>query len=218
MAENMAMARHPRKLGIDGLVSEIVKMATPGAVTLIAVAGPPGSGKSTLAATLCDHIGDMCCVIPMDGFHLDNVTLTTRGMLSSKGAPETFDLAGFGALIDGLKTGTVTRFPTFDRDMDSVVEDGGVLPDSALILLFEGNYLLFDEPGWSDLADRWDASVWIEVSPEVLEDRLTRRWLDQGMTREQAVARAHGNDLVNARRVTQKALPSTWVIGDRPED
>lgn len=214
MVESMAMARHPQKLGIDGLVSEIVKMATPGAVTLIAVAGPPGSGKSTLAATLCDQIGDMCCVIPMDGFHLDNVTLTARGMLSSKGAPETFDLAGFSALIDGLENGTVTRFPTFDRDMDSVVEDGGVLPDSASILLFEGNYLLFDEPGWSDLAARWDASVWIEVSPDVLEDRLTQRWLDQGMTTEQAVARAHGNDLVNARRVMRNALPSTWVVGD----
>ena len=209
-----AMAKYPHKLDIDGLVSEIATMARPGAVTLIAVAGPPGSGKSTLATTLCDRIGDMCCVIPMDGFHLDNVTLTARGMLSSKGAPETFDLAGFGALIDELENGTATRFPTFDRDMDSVVEDGGVLPDSASILLFEGNYLLFDEPGWSDLADRWDASVWLEVSPEVLEDRLTRRWLDQGMTRQQALARARGNDLVNVRRVTQKALPSTWVVGN----
>ena len=64
----------------------------------------------------------------MDGFHLDNATLEARGLLSVKGAPETFDLAGFKDLIDALVSGATTGFPTFDRDLDSVVAGGEIFP------------------------------------------------------------------------------------------
>jgi fructokinase len=148
----------------------------------------------------------------MDGFHLDNATLEARGLLSVKGAPETFDLVGFKRLINGLQSGAAKSFPTFDRDADSVVENGGSLSDEVSVLLFEGNYLLFDEGGWTDLADGWDASIWLEVPADVLQERLTRRWLDQGMSMEAALARARMNDLVNARRVIDKALPATWIV------
>ena len=180
----------------------------------VAIAGPPGCGKSTLAAALAEKIGSCCCVIPMDGFHLDNATLGVRGLLSVKGAPETFDLAGFKTLIDALQSGVANFFPTFDRDADSVVENGGSLPDEVSVLLFEGNYLLFDEDGWADLADGWDASIWLEVPEDILQERLTRRWLDQGMSKQAALARAQMNDLVNARRVIDKALPATWTASN----
>jgi pantothenate kinase len=199
---------------IDRLVSEIAALADRGGMAAVAIAGPPGSGKSTIAANLRVRIGARCCVVPMDGFHLDNDTLAARGLLSVKGAPDTFDLAGFTRLVDDLKSGVVRHFPTFDRDADSVVERGGVVPDGASMLLFEGNYLLFDEDGWADLAGRWDASLWLEVPEDVLEDRLTRRWIDQGMSKQDALARAQMNDLANARRVIQKALPATWVVAN----
>ena len=199
---------------IDRLVSEIAALADRGGMAAVAIAGPPGSGKSTIAANLRVRIGACCCVVPMDGFHLDNDTLAARGLLSVKGAPDTFDLAGFTRLVDDLKSGAVRHFPTFDRDADSVVERGGVVPDEASMLLFEGNYLLFDEDGWADLAGRWDAGLWLEVPEDVLEDRLTRRWIDKGMSKQDALARAQMNDLANARRVIQKALPATWVVAN----
>jgi len=69
-----------------------------GARTLVAIAGPPGAGKSTLAAELCPVINDAgtrCCVVPMDGFHLDNRVLTELGLLNRKGSVQTFDANGF---------------------------------------------------------------------------------------------------------------------------
>ena len=65
----------------------------------------------------------------MDGFHLDNATLEARRLLSVKGARETFDLAGFKDLIDALVSEATSSFPTFDRDLDSVVAGGGSLPE-----------------------------------------------------------------------------------------
>ena len=86
------------------------------------------------------------------------------------------------------------------------------MPDDLSVLLFEGNYLLFDEPGWAGLANRWDASIWLDVQDEILETRLVERWLDQGMPAKEARERVQMNDLVNARRVVDKALPATWSI------
>lgn len=214
MAEKMSNGARSQGADIDRIASDILALAGGGGMTAIAIAGPPGSGKSTIAERLSMRMGECCCVVPMDGFHLDNDTLAARGLLPVKGAPETFDMAGFKDLVEALKSGVVTHFPTFDRDIDSVVANGGSLPDGVSVLLFEGSYLLFDEDGWADLAGRWDASLWLEVPEDVLEDRLTRRWLDQGMSNEDALARAQMNDLVNARRVTRRALPATWVVAN----
>jgi pantothenate kinase len=180
---------------------------------LVALAGPPGSGKSTLAAELASQIRLSCCVVPMDGFHLDNETLSARGLLHKKGAPESFDLQGFIQLIAALRLGKEDRFPTFDRDADCVIQGSGKVPAGARILIIEGNYLLFDEPGWVELANEWDASVWIDVSEAVLEDRLIQRWIDQGMPRNAARERARRNDMPNALRIQNHALPSTWTVG-----
>ena len=96
--------------------------------------------------------------------------------------------------------------------MDSVIENAGSVPDDLSVLMFEGNYLLFDEPGWARLADRWDASIWLDVPDETLKARLVKRWLDQGMPAKKARERAQMNDLVNARRVVDRALPATWSM------
>ena len=184
------------------------------AVSMLAIAGAPGSGKSSVAVELAKQIDMACCIIPMDGFHLDNETLMARGLLSAKGAPETFDLAGFHALIEKLQTGETNQFPIFDRDKDRTIENGGSVPDGTTMLLFEGNYLLFDQAGWRDLAAKWDASLWLDVPEAVLEQRLIRRWLDQGMGEDKARERAHSNDLVNAKQVLAKALPANWVLAN----
>ena len=208
----MIFPMHSTRTNLDQVAHHIRAMATPPTRRLIAIAGPPGSGKSTLAEAIAHKLGEMSIVVPMDGFHLDNVILEERGMLASKGAPETFDHAGFAKLIDALKAGTASRFPTFDRDRDCVIEDGGLVPDEASVLLIEGNYLLFDEPEWAGLAKKWDASIWLDVPEPVLEDRLIQRWLDQGMPQDLAIKRAQSNDMVNALRVQSRALPATWIL------
>ena len=61
------------------MAAEIAALVTPAKILTVAIAGPPGSGKSTLAADLARRIGPSCCLVPMDGFHLDNATLSARG-------------------------------------------------------------------------------------------------------------------------------------------
>ena len=199
---------------ISRIASEILLLSPVDSLLAVAVAGPPGSGKSTFSAALAAHIGPSCCVVPMDGFHMDNSVLQDRGLLSRKGAPETFDRSGFNQLVDKLKCGEVTMFPTFNRDSDSVVAAGGYVPAGTSVLLFEGNYLLFDTAGWRDLSAKWDASIWLDVLPDVLEARLVQRWRDLGMSESDATTRAQTNDLPNARHVIEKALPAKWIISN----
>ena len=74
-----------------------------GARKLIAIAGPPGSGKSTVSAALFTALeakGRAAAVVPMDGYHLDNTLLVQRGLLDRKGAPASFDAAGFVHLVE----------------------------------------------------------------------------------------------------------------------
>ena len=197
------------------LASEIEKLAAGQARVLIAIAGAPGSGKSTFAEHLSGYLGKKASVIPMDGFHLDNSVLEAKGLLSVKGAPQTFDCAGFAGLVSGMKEGTIEKFPTFDRALDKVIPEGGQLSKEASILLFEGNYLLCDLPGWAGLADMWDAGIWLDVPIDILRTRLVRRWRDHGLSDREAIKRAEENDLKNARQVLAHALPARWVISQK---
>ena len=79
---------------VDRIFCRIQLLARSNRRTLIAIGGPPASGKSTLAETLQERLNEQsmpCGLVPMDGFHLDNEILNARGLLSRKGAPETFD-------------------------------------------------------------------------------------------------------------------------------
>lgn len=182
---------------------------------LLAVAGPPASGKSTLAAALAGALtaaGHKACLVPMDGFHLDNRLLQARGLLPRKGAPETFDAAGFIALMTRLTHEPHLVFPLFDRARDLAVAGAGeVTPDTGIAVV-EGNYLLFDEAPWSRLAHLWHASLFLDLPPEILRARLVTRWLDHGLTPDAALTRAEANDLPNARRILARRLPADLTL------
>lgn len=171
---------------------------------LIAVAGPPASGKTTLAHTLHEKLvahGLPAGLLAMDGFHLDNAILERRSLLSRKGAPETFDLDGFAALLERVHRGDPVIAPTFDRKLDKSIAGVFEISEDTSIIVVEGNYLLLDEPGWRDLRRFWDDVVFLDVPEAVLEERLLQRWRDHGLSDDAARSRAEGNDLPNARRI-----------------
>ena len=85
---------------------------------IVAIAGPPGAGKSTLATDLAERIGEGARVVPMDGFHLDDAVLNARGLRHRKGAPETFDAAGFLHLLQRLRAEEEVAIPIFDRTLE----------------------------------------------------------------------------------------------------
>jgi pantothenate kinase len=70
---------------------------------LLGITGPPGAGKSTISAELLAELGNSAVTVPMDGFHYSNAVLRSLGRESRKGAPDTFDVGGYVALLDRLR-------------------------------------------------------------------------------------------------------------------
>jgi len=198
------------KEAIDRIMAAVAAQEGPGRV-LVAIAGPPGAGKSTTAEALAAQI-EGAVVVPMDGFHLDNAVLAARGLLARKGAPETFDMAGFATMVSRLRGQDEVVIPVFDRSRDIAVAGARVIGPEARVLLIEGNYLLLDEAPWCDLASFWDVTIAIDVPIAVLEARLTQRWLDHGLDADAARARAMGNDIPNARRVVAGSTPADVIL------
>lgn len=185
--------------------------ATQGRV-LVGIAGAPGAGKSTLAAALVDRLGAQAALVPMDGFHLDNAILDARGRRFAKGSPDTFDAAGFEALLLRLKAGGEVIVPVFDRDLDVSRGSARVVPPDAQIIVAEGNYLLLRDAPWDRLRDLWDLTMFLDVPPDELERRLIARWHHYGLSDEAARRRAFDNDVPNARIVIERSVAADIVI------
>ena len=194
----------PKIHGMSGLVASILNAPQQGQRRVVAIAGPPGSGKSTIAKALVPLVGQagaIAQVVPMDGFHLDNSILLERNLIDVKGSPGTFDVRGFAELISRLGNEPEIIFPKFDRDKDLAIAGSGFVSEECDLVLVEGNYLLLDAPFWRDLWKYWDFSVFLDVEPKLLQERLMQRWLDQGLSLDQAKKRVNDNDLVNLKTV-----------------
>lgn len=179
---------------------------------LVGLAGPPGAGKSTLSAAVVAELGAGARVVPMDGFHLDDIVLNARGLRHRKGAPETFDVRGFLHLLDRLREEDEVAIPIFDRSIEiSRAAADVVMPDDR-ILVVEGNWLLLDDGPWRDCAACFDLTVMLEVPEQELVRRLMDRWAHHGKSPEAARAWIEGNDLPNIRRVLQGSRPAEVVI------
>ncbi len=189
--------------------------AAAGQRRLIALAGPPASGKSTTAKALVARLnggGTKAILIPMDGFHLDNRILKDRGLMDRKGAPETFDADGFVHSMRRLRNETDVILPDFDRDSDISVAGAIAVDARHTIAVVEGNYLCFSGMPWHGLQQLWHLSVYFDVPRPVLEERLMRRWLEQGLTSEAARRKTQENDLVNADRVAVERVECDLVL------
>lgn len=199
----------PEELAV--LIRQAAQEKGPGRF-VAALAGPPGAGKSTLAGALVTALGTGARVVPMDGFHLDNAVLTSRGLLARKGCPESFDAAGFVHLMRRLCTEDVVVIPTFDRGLDLARAGGDVVRAEDRILVVEGNYLLLEASPWSEARAFYDLTIALDVPEAELERRLIQRWLHHGLAPADARARALSNDIPNAHRVVRDSLPAAITL------
>jgi len=183
--------------------------------SLVAIAGAPGSGKSTLAEELSRRLTAqkaVNCVVPMDGFHLDNSIIEARSLLQRKGAPETFDAPGFVRLVKALSVREEVYAPVFDRPRDiSIAGAVPILPDCPIIII-EGNYLLLDEAPWRDLQQYWDVTAFLDVPMPELRARLIQRWLTLNYSRAVATRRAESNDIPNAQRIYDNLIGADFTL------
>ncbi|WP_427025376.1 nucleoside triphosphate hydrolase [Aureimonas ureilytica] len=185
---------------------------------IVAIAGSPGSGKSTTAESLKERLNarrpGVADILPMDGYHLDDLVLNARGHRPRKGAPHTFDLDGFRAMLERLRAddGREVAVPVFDRAIEIARAGARIIAPDVRIILAEGNYLLLDEPGWRDLGALFDLTIMIEASEDVLIERLTQRWLGYDYTPDALVEKLEGNDLPNMRLVLSNSRPADIAI------
>lgn len=183
---------------------------------IVAIAGPPGAGKSAFAEALLPLLPEgSAATVPMDGFHYDNAVLDRLGLRERKGAPETFDFDGLRHMLERLrKADADVAVPLFDRKADTARAGAAIVGVETKFVLVEGNYLLLDESPWYGLAPLIDHAVWLDVPRNELERRLVRRWLDHGLSREDAQRRALANDLPNAERVLARRREPDSVIAN----
>lgn len=172
---------------------------------LLGVVGPPGAGKSTLAALMAEAMGERAQAVPMDGFHLAQVELERLGRAQRKGAPDTFDVAGYATLLQRLRhqrTDETVYAPDFRRSIEEPV--AGALPVFAHtpLVITEGNYLLLDDdPAWAKVADLLDEVWYLQIDADLRLQRLTARHIQFGRSREQAQQWVAQTDEPNARRI-----------------
>lgn len=192
-------------MSVGKLAKQINDKATGSSRFVVAVAGPPASGKSTVANNLCDALAVIDknanpIVVPMDGFHLDNVTLDKLNLRHRKGTAETFDAEAFVDLVQQIHSkNDVVKIPEFDRTLDKVVDLGKTVTTSNKIVIIEGNYLFLEEGPWKQLSNFFDMSIFLLPKTKLLEERLIDRWLKHGYPQKEAEEKAYANDIPNAK-------------------
>lgn len=190
---------------------------------MIGLTGPPGAGKSTLAARLVNELsraGHTTAYVPMDGYHLANSQLERLGLRDRKGAPETFDAAGYVrmlATIAGRPAYTIYA-PEFNRAIEEPIAGSiAITPDTDFVVT-EGNYLLLDTPPWRDIRVYLDAAWYISISDDVRRQRLVRRHMLFGKDRRDAEAWTDGSDARNAALIAAyRDCADALIIGHEAE-
>lgn len=184
--------------GLPEAVARAERLADRGR-RILGITGPPGAGKSTLAAAVGAALGERAVVVPMDGFHLAQVELARLGAAARKGAPDTFDTAGYVALLRRLRGGEDGVYaPAFRRDLEEPIAGAIPVPRSVPLVVTEGNYLLVADGAWGQVAGLLDESWYVSLDESTRLERLVARHAVSGKSPDAAREWAYGSDQRNA--------------------
>jgi pantothenate kinase len=169
---------------------------------VLGIVGPPGAGKSTLAAALVSGLAGQAVLVPMDGFHLADRELDRLGRRDRKGAPDTFDAAGYVALLRRIvqRVDDVVYAPVFVREQELAEAGALPVPRDVPLVVTEGNYLLMDGP-FAPVRGLLTACWYVDVDPTLRRQRLKARHVRHGRTPEQAQAWVDATDEPNAQAI-----------------
>lgn len=205
------------------LAARLERLASrgPGAV-VVGITGAPGAGKTTLADQLTALLNrdelrperQQYVHVPMDGFHLADKELTRLGILDRKGAPETFDVHGYAALLQRLRKprNAVVYAPGFERTLEQPIAGAIPVYPSAGVVLTEGNYLLLDRPGWREVPAQCIEVWYVEQDQQVRVDRLIQRHVVFGKTPAAAADWVERVDELNARLIEATKARADLIV------
>lgn len=203
---------------LDHLAHLLANRAEAGGRVIAAVAGAPGSGKSTVADHLAERMNarvpGMAAVLPMDGYHYDDLYLGPAGLRPRKGAPETFDVGGLFHTLRRLRERDEDHVavPVFDREIEIARAGARMIAAETPVIIAEGNYLLLSRDPWARLRPLFDLTVLVSVPEAVLRDRLRARWVGYGLTEDEIAWKLDGNDLPNGRIVMAESGGADFIL------
>jgi pantothenate kinase len=196
-------------------VQRITTLLASGSRKILGIVAPPGAGKSTLAQALLEQFGEAVQVVPMDGFHLANSELLRLGRRGRKGAPDTFDAAGYLNLLRRIHSqgaDEVIYAPEYRREVEEGVAGAiAVLPQTRLVVT-EGNYLLLEDAPWCQLREVLDEVCYLDVDPDLRLERLLARHMRFGRDRQNALDWIASTDEPNARRIAACRERADWCL------
>ena len=204
---------------LEKLANVVTARAGAGRV-ILAIAGAPGSGKSTLAEDLVARLNaqaeGLAVVLPMDGYHYDDLYLVPAGLRPRKGAPQTFDVGGLYHTLKRLRARDEAEVavPVFDRGIEIARAGARLIPDTVGVIVVEGNWLLLDRVPWDRLRPMFDLTVMVEVLEPVLRARLLDRWQGLGLSATEITAKLEENDLPNGRLVRDGSVPADFRLAN----
>ena len=199
-----AMSSRPQPIIQEIYRDRLNALMAGGGRKILGIVGPPGCGKSTLAAALLELLGDAAVAVPMDGYHLANVELARLGRASRKGAEDTFDSAGYVALLRRLRTQAsdeIVYAPEFRREIEEPIANAIPVFAQTQLVITEGNYLLLDHGHWSAVKGLLDEVWYVEVDPVLRRERLVKRHMRFGRSLEAAQDWVANTDEPNALRI-----------------
>jgi pantothenate kinase len=184
-------------------------LANQGSRKILGIAGPPGGGKSTVARAVVAELGDQARLVPMDGFHLAQSELVRLGRRDRMGAPDTFDAAGYAALLQRLRSDEpVVYAPEFRREIEEPIAGAIAVPSTVPLVVTEGNYLLL----WPEIKPLLDEAWYVETDEELRVQRLIQRHIEFGKTPEYARAWVMRSDERNAELVARTAAHADHLV------
>ena len=190
-------------------------LATGGERRVLGIAGAPGSGKSTLARALVDALGpDAARLVGMDGFHLAQAELERLGRADRKGAPDTFDAAGYVALLRRLRArdDAVVYAPEFHREIEQPVACAVPVPRETPLVVTEGNYLLVADGDWAAVRALLDEAWFVEGDEDRRRELLIARHVEFGKSPAYAREWVMRSDERNAELVAATRARADLVV------
>ncbi|MFE1290025.1 nucleoside/nucleotide kinase family protein [Streptomyces sp. NPDC058751] len=203
----------------EDLVERAAALVRPGRRALLGIAGGPGSGKTTLAERLVGRLDAVApfrvAHVPMDGFHLADAELDRLGRRDRKGAPDTFDAAGYAALLRRLREDEedLVYAPGFERVLEQPLAGALAVPRAARLVVTEGNYLLLGDGAWARARAQLDEVWFCEADEADRVRRLVARHEEFGKDHDAAVAWVLGTDQRNAELVAATRDRADLVVG-----
>ena len=202
---------------VEELLARARGLVRDGRRAVLGITGAPGAGKTTLAEYLVDALGATPVAhVPMDGFHLADVELDRLGRRDRKGAPDTFDAAGYAALLRRLHEDRddVIYAPAFERDLEQPIAGSIPVPREARLIVSEGNYLLLGDGDWVGVRAQFDEVWYCDLDGDERLRRLVARHERFGKDHDAAVAWAAGTDQRNAELVAGTRHRADLVVPD----